>query len=195
MPKRKKRGAILGNKRKGYWKEKDDNTIVDDNVNTTNTIINYVNNSNAIINENITINNCSNELDFRLNSNDTNNDIDRIEEFEDAESDEKNIVINDEKKQKVYFTHLRLKARRWSIFDLFVYKYNGLDPPDGNYYKLWMGRKGLAAKIRRDLDIKSNNGFKMIPIFETILECLRTESDFHPKLIEKRGGQRPVNIT
>ena len=70
-----------------------------------------------------------------------------------------------------------------------------MDPPNGDYYAFWKGRDGLATKIRKDLKISANNGgFKMIPIFESIMECLRMEKDFDPKAIETRGGQRPVRF-
>ena len=105
------------------------------------------------------------------------------------------IPVGSTEKQKRYFSNLRSRARRWSIFDLFVYKYNGLEPADGDFYKLWQGRDGLATKIRKDLDMKPNSGYKLIPIFEQILECHRTESDFDPVLLEKRGGQRPHLIS
>ena len=74
-------------------------------------------------------------------------------------------------------------------------KYEGLEPPDdGNFMKLWAGRNGLATKIRQDIGLPSNSGFKMIPIFEQILECHRTETNFDPKMVDKRGGNNPCII-
>ena len=184
MPRRKKHGASLGMKRKGYWKSfpsmagnNENNKNVINNDETMAAIDGYFNNPAPDLAQN---NNEQND------NNDTNNDDKSV--MSDNDDEVENV---DETVQKKYFAKVYTNARRWTIFCLFVYKYDGLNPPDGDFYKSWSGRNGLATKIRQDVGIDQHSGLKLIPMFEHILEQFRTEHDFNPKDLETRGGQRP----
>ena len=100
----------------------------------------------------------------------------------------------DEKDQKNEFSNQKSISRRWAVFYLFIYKYKGLEPENGDYYHYWTGEKGVAAKIRKDLGLHAHSGYKLVPIFEYILECSKIEKDFEPEDLETRGGGRPANI-
>ena len=178
MPKRKRKEAGLGNRKKGYWKKN-----------------NKPNNSN-----NDSVNSNSNKPKVRTEIEnicylDETNLISTNENDEaTTHTDDKNVVEADEIVQKYYLNKLKNVSRRWTVFELFMYKYNGLEPPNGDYYSYWTGRNGLVTKIRKDLNIKGNSGYKLVPIFEQILECERSETDFHPRMLETRGGKKPVMI-
>ena len=137
MPRRKRRNAALCVQRKGYWRTKKI-IVTEDNEGNRNKVDRI---------ENI---NCVNDD----NGTSIGRKDDETKTVSIDNTDEKNVVPFDESKQKEYFKKQRLTARRWSIFDLFVNKYGGLEPEDGNYYKLWSGRNGSNAKIQKDLGIK-----------------------------------------
>ena len=112
-----------------------------------------------------------------------------------TQPDDNNVVKEDECLQKAHLHKLKTIVRCYSVFDLFVNVYNGLEPPDGDFYAYWTGQNGIVTKIRKDLKIKGNSGYKLVPIFENILECARSETDFDPRRLETRGGGKPVKIT
>ena len=188
MPRRRKRGASLGIKAKGYWKvwkkAKSDNE--NSNTEQSEKVVGFKKNTIVVIEKNVEEKMASNNVTT------TTNDASSAS----AASDDTNILPADERAQKKNFHKLKINARRWTVFDLFVHKYEGLEPPpSGNYMNLWSGRNGIASKIRRDVGLSPNSGFKMIPIFERILECHRTEQNFDPKLVDKRGGNNPCVIS
>ena len=190
MPKRKRRGASLGLRPKGRWKQCRPSVIASDNNEAqSDSITTNLPTTNSVGTQDQDNNNGENHNQDPNEQNVENQD--NVAEADDTFQQN----IHDRRRQKIYFKKLRSISRRWAIFDLFVYKYNGLDCPDGDFYAHWQGRNGLASKIRKDLKIKANSGYKMVPIFDQILECMRTERDFDPRLIEKRGGQRPVTFT
>ena len=181
MPKRKKRGSSLGMRRKGYWKafpsmapEDSSNSTNINNEETRAVASNFFNET---------------EINETVAEVQTNN-LNENDEIEHA-TDDDHIENVDEMVQRKYFLKLYNNSRRWSVFHLFVYKYDGLNPPDGDYYKYWTGQGGLVSKIKNDAGISKGNGVKLLPIFENILECFRTEVDFRPKALETRGGQCP----
>ena len=181
MPKRKKHGASLGMRRKGYWKNFPSmNTNVENNDNENNEETTAV--ANEFFGKNKT------DIDESNNNELTNENNDQSTDISDGDDEVENV---DEVIQEKHFKKVYNNARRWTIFCLFVYKYNGLKPPDGDFYKHWSGKGGLASKIRKDVGMSANSGMKLIPIFEHILERLRTELDFDPKNLETRGGKRP----
>ena len=175
-------------KRKGYWKSFPSMKPDDKN--------NDQSNNEIINNEETTavVENYFNEIEPSLAPDDQTNNVvtNIINEDNGAITDSDDEVENvDERIQQKYFSKVYNNARRWSSFCIFIYKYNCLNPPDGDFYEYWSGRNGLATKIRQDVGIKPNSGIKLIPIFEHILELFRTEHDFNPKHLETRGGQRP----
>ena len=45
-------------------------------------------------------------------------------------------------------------SQRWTVYYLFMYKYNGMSPTDGvDLYEYWNGKNGIARKIRQDLGL------------------------------------------
>ena len=197
MPKKRKRNAGLGNRKKGQWRRPIN--VIDVPIPPPDTTqpasSNQSNNVSTVpfewhVQEQINAVNILRNNE-ELAADGGTNEITNHNENEDDTVAENEV---DTIRQKKYFSSLQCKARRWAIFDLFVNKYNGLEPKDGNLYKFWKGKDGVVSKIRKDLKIKSNSGFKMLPIFEAILECQRTGTDFDPSMIERRGGKRPNKI-
>ena len=182
MPKRKKQGGSLGMRRKRWWTSYPSMTA--DNSNNNSIIINNEETRTAASNlfNEIEVNETVAEV--QTNNQNENDEIDPA-------TDDDYIENVDEMVQRKHFLKLYNNSRRWSIFNLFVYKYDGLNPPDGNYYKYWTGRGGLVSKIKSDAGISKGNGMKLLPIFENILECFRTEVDFRPNTLDTRGGKRP----
>ena len=186
MPRRKKRNAALGVTKKGHyrkWKRPKSNDEEDKNNNQK--VVSFTDETTVI------------EIDKRVENNTSTNSVSAATETSivSVSSDDGNTIPSDEAKQKKNFTKLKLRVRRWTVFDLFVNKYDGLEPPvSGNYYHLWTGRNGLASKIRKDIGLPKNSGFKLINIFEQILECHRTEVNFDPKMVDRRGGNNPCVI-
>jgi len=91
----------------------------------------------------------------------------------------------------------KLEAYRWTIFHLFTIKHRGMTPPeDIELYSYWLGRKGVGAKIKRDLNLPRTCSVKnrLLPIFEKIVECIRTGEKFHPSMVETRGGNRKITL-
>jgi len=92
---------------------------------------------------------------------------------------------------------MKLESHRWSVFNLFVFKYDGLNPPDHlDLYQYWSGRGGVASKVKKDLHLPRTYCVKerMLPIFERILECFKLGEKFHPSSVDSRGGNRPLTI-
>ena len=126
---------------------------------------------------------------------DNENDQNTKMEMTPCENDDNVAVVAvDNHHQNLHFVHQKIVSQRWSIFHLFVFKYNAMDAPDGNYLDFWKGKGGVIAKIRKDLGMNVNSGFKFLPLFERILECIRTENDFDPSSVEKRGGVKTMTI-
>ena len=73
-----------------------------------------------------------------------------------------------------------------------------MNPPneDIELYKYWIGRAGIASKIKRDLRLPRTYCVKdrMVPIFEKILDCFKVGEKFCPSLVDNRGGNRPMTI-
>ena len=69
-----------------------------------------------------------------------------------------------------------------------------MDSPDRNYIKYWTGHNGIIGKMRPYLGMNSNNSYKLQRYFETMMKCIRIETDFHPKLMENSGGKRELTI-
>ena len=197
MPKRKRKGGGLGCKRKGYWKafqsmqKKDENNDSNNDGDQNITLISAVD---------VQVEN-DQESENQLTILDTNENTNEVSNFSDVNDDDCTDNSDDEfpnidqRIQEKYFARQFTKVRRWGIFGLFVFKYKGLSPPDGDFYKFWSGRGGIASKIKKDLEIPRNSGTKLIQLFEFILECHRNESDFDPRAFETRGGQRPLLIS
>ena len=182
MPRRKRKEAALGNRRKGYWKKYQNNN------NDVTVVNNNINNNNKSEKSRAEITNIYHVDDSHLT---TINEYDE----ESTQPDDNNVVRKDVCRQKAHLNKLKTIVRRYSVYDLFVNVYNGLEPPNGDFYAYWTGRNGIVSKIRKDLKIKGNSGYKLVPIFEYILECARSETDFDPRHLETRGGGRPVKIT
>ena len=182
MKKRTKRDSRLGNRpKKGRYKRKPNHLNHDVNVRTYDDSPNYRE-------EDIE----ARLIELRNNQNiilDENNDV------EEAPNDDYVQPNGDDlKKQQLNLRQQKVTTQRWTVFHLFVHKYNGLDSEDGDYMKHWSGRGGIATCIRKDLGLDKNSGYKLIPIFEKIMECIRLEVDFNPSMCEKRGGNREMTI-
>ena len=112
----------------------------------------------------------------------------------DDDDDEIREIAEDRTTQEIYFMRQKNLSQRWTVFHLFVHKYNGMDAPGGDYLKHWSGRGGIVSSIRRDLGWSVHNGTKLIPIFEKIMECIRTETDFSPDMVDNRRGHKELTI-
>ena len=105
--------------------------------------------------------------------------------FEDLEMEEKN------------YCQMKVEAHRWTVFNFFVHRYNGMSPPDGvELYTYWTGRGGVGPKIKKDLRLPHTFSVKerLLPIFEKITECYCTGEKFHPKMVDSRGENRKMTI-
>ena len=69
-------------------------------------------------------------------------------------------------------------------------------PEDVDLFTYWTGRGGIGSKVKRDLKLPRTISVKnrLLPIFEKVMECLRSGDKFHPKLVDNRGGNRKITI-
>lgn len=70
-------------------------------------------------------------------------------------------------------------------------------PDDDNkdLYTYWLEKGGIAEKIWNDLGLaKTVRKQRFISCFEKVTECIRNEDDFHPSMVENRGGNRQLMI-
>ena len=92
---------------------------------------------------------------------------------------------------------MRQESYRWSVFNLFVFRYKGLNPPDQvDMYQYWSGRVDIAARIKKDLHLPWTYSVKerMLSIFAQILDCFNTGEKFHPSSVDSRGGNWQMTI-
>ena len=111
MPKKRKRNAGLGNQRKRYWRTQPTiERVIGKTVEINNGII-------TTETTETTVNKDKNSE--KVNSNLVNNDIlDSPSTVEN--SDVRNVVASDDRRQKKHFSKQNLLSRRWCVFELFV---------------------------------------------------------------------------
>ena len=202
MPRKRKQNAGLSVKKKSYRYRKvdkayvcneinrsilnnDDNSVNSDNGNTDNVIISNSNSSSSNYNN-------SNVLTI---DNETTTNI--ISDNEDIHDEDAPIVEIDFMMEMKLLKQMKQESHRWSVFNLFIFKYNGLSPPDNlDLYQYWIGRSGIASRIKRDLHLPRTYCVKdrMLPIFERILDCFKLGVKFHPNSVDNRGGNRKMTI-
>jgi len=93
------------------------------------------------------------------------------------------------------YRQMKVISRRWSVFSLFLFKYDGLSLQEYiDIYQYWCGRGGIASKTKRDLHLSRTYCVKerILPIFERILECFKLGEKFEPNSVDSRGGNRPT---
>ena len=156
-------------------------TTIDSTGNINNKESDIVNNNNDDVtitdNDscNINCNNSSNIHDtYKVNCTDFANDITTIKAVPDddsddlAISDETPIVVKDFNLEMKLHRQMKLESHCWSVFNLFLFKYDGLNPQEqADLYQYWTGRCGIASKIKKDLHLPRTYCVKdrMLPIF------------------------------
>ena len=139
---------------------------------------------------------CSNSNNINLVeciTSSTNIDDDEVSNYDDAPP----IVEQDFELERKLHYQTKLEAYRWAVFHLFTNKHRGMCPPDNmDLFTYWLGRRGVGTKIKRDLNLPRTCSIKkrLLPIFEMIMECIRTGDRFHPSLVERRGGNRKITL-
>ena len=192
MPRKGKRSNGLGVHRKGKrYKKIPKSRIIDE--------VNYNDNISSIeeveLIENIEDEEETSNIILDVNNN-TSNDT-AVDTAINTQAENDDVMAEnrrDRRSQMSFFRYQKAKSQRWAIFHLFMSKYKGMDAPDGDYLKYWTGRNRIIARIRRNLGMKSNNSYKFQKCFEIIMECIRTETDFHPGRLDLRGGNREMTI-
>ena len=120
-----------------------------------------------------------------------------VSEYDNNQEEDAPIVANDFMLEMKLLKQMKQESHRWSIFNLFVFKYKGLSPPDDlDLYQYWIGRAGIASKIKGDLHLGRTYCVKerMLPIFEKILDCFKLGEKFRPSTVDNRGGNRQMTI-
>ena len=95
------------------------------------------------------------------------------------------------------YRKIKVESHHWAVFNLFMFKYDGLSPPEvTDLYNYWSGRGGIASKIRKDLHLLRTYCVKerMLPILEKILECCKLGEKFDPSSVDSRGGNRLITV-
>ena len=86
-------------------------------------------------------------------------------------------------------------GHRYTVYTLFMKKYHGLYPPSDDLYKFWIGRGGIASKIKRDMGMpRTFSSRRLLLIFEKAVECYRNGDKFDPMKMESRCGHRKMTI-
>ena len=212
MPRRRKRNAslMIRKKKQRYTKL---GTTIDSAINIVNEENNIINNNDDVtisdsntsnnmscISSNIDLNNIVSSNDVATNVATNVTTIKAVSDDdgdEQANSDEVPVVVSDFNLELKLYRQMKVESHRWSVFNLFLFKYDGLNPPEqADLYQYWTGRCGVASKIKKDLDLPRTYCVKerMLPIFERILECFKVGERFHPSSVDGRGGNRPMTI-
>ena len=92
---------------------------------------------------------------------------------------------------------MKVESHHWSVFNLFLFKYDGLNPSEqADLYQYWTGRCRIASKIKKDLHLPRTYCVKdmMLSIFERTLECFKVGERFYPISVNSRGGNIPMTI-
>ena len=108
MPKKRKRNAGLGNQRKRYWKTP---PTIESVIGKTVVICNGIISTETTVNKDKSSKNVNSDLvdGVILDSPST------VEN-----SDVRNVVASDDRRQKKHFSKQNLLSRRWCVFELFV---------------------------------------------------------------------------
>ena len=125
------------------------------------------------------------------------NDNNVITDVSDHSDDDAPVVTQDVELERKSYCRMKVEAHRWTVFNFFMHRYDGLSPPeDVDLYTYWTGRGGVGPKIKKDLRLPRTFSVKerLLPIFEKILECNRVGEEFHPKMVDGRGGNRKMTI-
>ena len=148
---KRKRNAGLGIKRKKSNLNKNiitvDNEIEESTNEVTDTQVVSSNSSSNIIN-----------LDECI----TNTDEKNIVDDEGSNADDAPAIVEQDfdLERKLHY-QTKLEAYRWTVFHFFTNKYRGMNPPeDMDLYSYWLGRKGIGAKIKRDLNLPRTHSVK-----------------------------------
>ena len=133
------------------------------------------------------------------NNNDYDNSAISVISDDDVQNndDEAPTILQDCNREMKLIRQMRLESLQWSVFNLFIFKYDGLNhPEDSELYQYWSGRGGVGPKIKKDLDLPRTYSVKerMLPIFERILECFKLGLKFQPSSVDCRGGNQPITI-
>ena len=203
MPRKSKRTAYLSNKKKSAKHTKkvqiDVNSINESILNIDDSRCTKSDNDNGDI---LTINSSSSSSNNCNISNviDTigaETAINVVSYNEDNQEENAPIIAKDFMLEMRLLKQMKQESHRWSVFNLFVFKYEGLSPPeDLDLYQFWIGRSGIASKIKKDLHLRRTYSVKdrMLPIFEKILDCFKLGEKFRPSSVDNRGGNREMTI-
>ena len=149
-----KKKCLAYRRKKGRYNKNNtrENTIIENDYHDDNYIIlDYNNNSTDSNNVNLISNatNITNVSSVCI----TNND-DEINVYEDKELQKKTHKISN------------TIGHRYTVYTLFMKKYHGLYPPSDDLYKFWIGRGGIASKIKRDMGMpRTYSSRRLLPIF------------------------------
>ena len=188
MPKRSRnRSACLLNRRKKARHIRSQN-----NLNVFETVRN--NNSNIDNSSSNNENNIVNTTSDLLLESDDNHAISST--YESNDDDDVTVPKGDTAIKAKHEVKIMTHSQRWSVYYLFQYKYRGMSPPEElNLYDYWSGKGGVASKIQKDLGLSTNfKRSRLIRIFEKIMDCVTSEIEFKPEMVENRGGNRQMKI-
>ena len=201
MPRKRKRNAglaVVKKTRRLFCSNSIDNcndiNIDSMNILNDNATTNSSNDNENTSNSNHCSSNKSNVINVDNNSEDADITItlNSYNELDDISKEEAPTVVQDFNLEMKLLRPMKIYSHRWSVFNLFVFKYNGLNPPneDIELYKYWIGRAGITSKIKRDLRLPRTYCVKdrMVPIFEKRLDCFKVGEKFCPSLVDNRGG-------
>ena len=203
MPRKRQRNAGLSIKKKSKRINTEDQTNRQNNVEIN--MLNYCNVVTTNLDNNSSNSNKSSDSSISNVTNDINSTINietatiTVSDNENDDENEENVptVNHDFNLELKVLKQMRKESHRWSVFNLFLFKYKGLNPPDQiDLYQYWSGRDGVGSRIKRDLHLPRTYSVKerMLPIFEQILDCFKTGEKFHPSSVDNRGGNRKLTI-
>jgi len=179
MAKRKRNVGLANRRKKGRYRKN-------------------LSNSKNVINT-LTVNDSSNSNIILVNYNSTRftNHVISDDEMSNIDDDDDPTPPEDTEVEKRSYCQMKVEAHRWTVFNFFVHRYDGMSTPDGvDLYHHWTGKGGVGPKIKKDLQLPPTFSVKerLLPIFEKITECYRIGEKFHPKMVDGRGGNRKMTI-
>ena len=179
MAKRKRNVGLANRRKKGRYRKN-------------------LSNSKNVINT-LTVNDSSNSNIILVNYNSTRftNHVISDDEMSNIDDDDDPTPPEDTEVEKRSYCQMKIEAHRWTVFNFFVHRYDGMSTPDGvDLYHHWTGKGGVGPKIKKDLQLPPTFSVKerLLPIFEKITECYRIGEKFHPKMVDSRGGNRKMTI-
>ena len=90
---------------------------------------------------------------FPNNSCTVNNNNVVLTDISNDNDDDVPVIIQDVELEKSSYCQLKVEAHRWTVYNFFINRYEGLSPPDDvDLYTYWTGRGGVGPMIKNGLE-------------------------------------------